>query len=41
MGFDSYAIPIEKILERLRFENPWWKTLTIDPIFNILVISVF
>lgn len=22
----SYAIPTEKILERLRFENPWWET---------------
>lgn len=23
---ESYTIPTAKILERLRFENPWWKT---------------
>jgi uncharacterized protein len=28
---NSYAIPTEKVLERLRFENPWWKTGAIDP----------
>lgn len=28
---NSYTIPTEKILERLRFENPWWKTGAIDP----------
>lgn len=27
----EYTIPTEKILERLRFENPWWKTNAIDP----------
>ncbi len=26
---NSYAIPTEKILERLRFENPWWKSKAI------------
>lgn len=26
-----YAIPQSKIIERLRFENPWWNTQTIDP----------
>ena len=31
MTRDPYAIPTEKILERLRFENPWWKSNTIDP----------
>ncbi len=28
---NTYAIPINKILDRLRFENPWWKTNAIDP----------
>ncbi|MDF1573043.1 MAG: ATP-binding protein [Bacteroidales bacterium] len=27
---NSYSIPTEKILERLRFENPWWKSKAID-----------
>ena len=27
---NRYSIPAEKILERLRFENPWWKTKSID-----------
>jgi predicted AAA+ superfamily ATPase len=27
---NSYTIPTEKILDRLRFENPWWQTKTID-----------
>lgn len=31
MTRDPYAIPTEKILERLRFENPWWKSNSIDP----------
>jgi len=30
MSKNSYAIPNEKILERLRFENPWWNTKEID-----------
>ena len=29
-----YSIPKEKILERLRFENPWWKSGSIDPELN-------
>ncbi len=28
---NNHSIPTEKILERLRFENPWWKTGFIDP----------
>lgn len=28
---NPYAIPTEKVHERLRFENPWWKTGAIDP----------
>ena len=28
---DSYSIPTSKILERLRFENPWWRTGQITP----------
>lgn len=28
---NSYSIPTEKILERLLFENRWWKTGAIDP----------
>lgn len=28
---DSHAIPTEKIVERLRFENLWWKTGDIAP----------
>jgi predicted AAA+ superfamily ATPase len=31
---NSYAIPTEKILERLRFENPWWRTGAIAAQFN-------
>lgn len=27
---NQYSIPAEKIVERLRFENPWWKTKAID-----------
>lgn len=26
-----YAIPTHKIIDRLRFENPWWKSNSIDP----------
>ena len=28
------AIAIEQVLERMRFENPWWKTGAIDPYFE-------
>jgi len=28
---DSYTIPTSKILERLRFENPWWRTNQVAP----------
>jgi predicted AAA+ superfamily ATPase len=34
MQENSYAIPTEKILERIRFENPWWNTREIDPVLN-------
>jgi hypothetical protein len=34
MRIDPYAIPPEKILECLRFENPWWKTQAIDFLLN-------
>ena len=34
MAPNSYTIPEEKILERLRFENPWWKTTAIDPLLG-------
>ncbi|MGM0581160.1 MAG: ATP-binding protein [Bacteroidota bacterium] len=27
---NSYTIPTEKILDRLRFENPWWQIKSID-----------
>jgi uncharacterized protein len=36
MSFDSFTIPTEKILERLRFENPWWKTNSIDPVVDAM-----
>lgn len=36
MNEDAYRIPAEKILERLRFENPWWKTQAIDPVLDEL-----
>jgi len=31
MSNNPYAIPEEKILQRLRFENPWWRNNAIDP----------
>lgn len=31
---NSYAIPKHKIVERLRFENPWWKAGGIAPELN-------
>lgn len=34
MSTNSSTIPTEKILERLRFENPWWKTMEIDPVLG-------
>jgi len=34
MRTDPFAIPPEKILERLRFENPWWRTQAIDSLLN-------
>lgn len=30
----SYTIPAEKVEERLRFENPWWTSRSIDPSLN-------
>ncbi len=36
MGTDPYAIPTPKILERLRFENPWWVSESIDPALDAL-----
>lgn len=30
----NYAIPTEKIIERLRFENPWWSNRGIEPAFE-------
>jgi predicted AAA+ superfamily ATPase len=34
MSNDPYAIPEEKIIQRIRFENPWWKTNSIDSIMD-------
>lgn len=28
------SIAIAQVLERIRFENPWWKTIDIDPYFD-------
>lgn len=36
MSKSSYAIPTEKILERLRFENPWWINREIDPVLKAM-----
>lgn len=33
MSFDT-VIPIEKRIERLQYENPWWKTGAIQPVYQ-------
>jgi uncharacterized protein len=30
------SIAIDQVLERIRFENPWWKTGSIDPYFDLM-----